>query len=282
MIITKLQGGLGNQMFQYTLGRELSLKRGAVLKLDISHYRNNEFRSYELSKFNITENIATDAEVKKYYNNFNKILDSLKSFTNKRIIVEKGHKFDKKILLLNDKVYLDGYWNSEKYFKDIEPVIRKEFTLKDKLNEEAQKILAMIRENNSVSLHIRRSDYLTEKISKIFEIGSLEYYTRAINEINERVAQPYFFIFSDDIDWAKNNLTIAQPHFFVSNEKIKDYEEINLMSNCQHNIIANSTFSWWGAWLNNNSKKIVIAPQAWFKNNLEESKDIIPSTWTRI
>lgn len=281
MIITKLQGGLGNQMFQYAIGRSLSIKSNAQLKLDISHFTNDNLRKYRLNYLNIIENIASKKEIKKIYNNFNKLFDNLKPFK-KKIIVEKNINFNKNILELKDNFYLYGHWACEKYILDIKPILSKEFTPKNILNENLQKNLKSIEQTNSVSLHIRRGDYLTEKISKIFKITTLEYYKKAIDKILEKEKNPYFYIFSDDIEWTNANLKISCPFHFVSQDNLEDYEELYLMSKCKHNIIANSSFSWWGAWLNNNPDKIVIAPQEWFNDNSKNVSDLLPSDWIKI
>jgi len=140
-----------------------------------------------------------------------------------------------------------------------------------------------IKEKNSVSLHIRRGDYLTmQKAIDTIGVCPLDYYDKAIREITRKIKNPTFFIFSDDINWVKENLKTNSPTIFVSGGKLKDYEELILMSKCKHNIIANSSFSWWGAWLNNNPNKIVIAPKKWFKDTSKNTRDLIPESWLKL
>jgi len=190
----------------------------------------------------------------------------------------------RQFLALPDHSYLEGYWGSEKYFKDIENIIRKEFTLKDKPDAINQKMISRIKNCDSVSIHIRRGDYIfDEKTNKYHGVCNLDYYLKAIALVAKKVKKPYFFIFSDDIRWAKQNLHLKFPCVYVNhNIGKKDYEDLRLMSNCCHNIIANSSFSWWGAWLNKNKDKIVIAPKKWFTDKSINTKDLIPKQWLKI
>lgn len=302
MIITKIQGGLGNQMFQYAIGRHLAYLNKTELKLDISFYKDpkkNTFRKYALGNFNIIENFISDDEAKKIkINNFhNKSLPTrilrriLKSLEERKPIYKRSYirepyfHFCEEILKIKDKkyVYLYGHWQSEKYFKGIENIIRREFTLKNSLSQPAESILKQIKNTNSVSLHIRRGDYAkNEKTNRFHGICSLKYYHQALKIITSKISKPRLFIFSDDILWAKKNLKTKNPITFVSGIGIGDAEEIILMSQCRHNIIANSTFSWWGAWLNNNPHKIVIAPRQWFNIPSINTKDVYPKNWIKI
>lgn len=257
----KIKGGLGNQMFQYSYGMRLMLIEKKDVIFDTSFYNYNEidtYRPFLLSKFNI---------------------DSSTKFKNikENLLIKVFNKIKSKV---TDNY---GFYQSEKYFKEIEAVIRKEFKLKDPLGitsqEYTDKILGT---KNSVSIHIRRGDYaLDTKTNKHHGVCSLDYYQNAIKHINEKVESPTFFIFSDDIEWVKENLKINDA-IYVSNPEIKDYEELILMSTCKHNVIANSSFSWWGAWLNQNPDKIVIAPKQWTANKTADELDILPKTWIQI
>ncbi|MCK4744844.1 alpha-1,2-fucosyltransferase, partial [Candidatus Parcubacteria bacterium] len=219
-------------------------------------------------------------EIKK--NKISNFLEKLKPIRLRLVITKEQHShFDSKILKLIGNIYLDGYWQSEKYFKNIENSIRKEFTLKNDLQLKAKKLLRKIKNTESISIHIRRNDYISHKPANQYHgVCHLSYYKKAINVIIKKIDDPHFFVFSDDIDWCKKNLKIKFPTIFV--EGNKDYEDLILMSKCKHNIIANSTFSWWGAWLNNNPNKIVIAPKKWFRKKSINTKDLIPKTWIKI
>ncbi len=288
MIIVKLLGGLGNQMFQYALGRNLALKNGVSLKMDIGaigvESPKGTARNYNLHVFNIEENLASPDEIIFYQSQPNDGLSKIKNITRLKSFTERQFNFDPEILNLPDNVYLQGFWQTEKYFKSIKNVIRKDFMVKIPPSEANQEIIKEITGLNSVSLHIRRGDYvLNTKVKQIHGICSLAYYTRAITLIAERYPDIHLFVFSDDIGWAKKNLRPHHPLTFVDiNDDFTNYEDLRLMSLCKHNIIANSSFSWWGAWLNSNSDKLVIAPKQWFAYNGFNTSDLIPEAWIKI
>ena len=283
MIIIKLAGGLGNQLFQYSLGRHLAKNQQTILKMDISNFKNDTLRDYALGVFKIKEIFATTEEINSFKKKgLGKKFNSFLPYPLKYYIQENESAFEKKIFTTKNNIYIDGYWQSEKYFKAIENDIRQEITLKEPLGEKCLEIVKKITETNSISIHIRHGDYLNDKLSKIFEICSPEYYTQAISLMAKKIEQPYFFIFSDDIAWAEKNLKTNFPIEYVSKNKFEDYKELVLMGMCKHNIIANSSFSWWGAWLNNNHQKIVIAPKTWFKDPAKIIKDIIPDSWIKL
>lgn len=258
MIITKIQGGLGNQMFQYAYGKHLATKYKKKLYCDINFYQYQSLRNFSLQDFeNIdldtsVDNIKVDFPIYKIDDNFNY-----------KEIPEPN----------NGGYYLDGYWQSEKYFKESEFIIREDF----KPNEETlSKLLRTpFIDSNTISLHIRRTDYVTS--NGYHPVQPIEYYQNAVEKIGE---YDYIFVFSDDIHWCKENLNFKNMIFI---DGFTDIEDLHLMSMCKNNIIANSSFSWWGAWLNSNPNKIVIAPNKWFgdRANLNES-DIIPINWIRL
>ncbi|MEN9921551.1 MAG: hypothetical protein RLZZ517_529 [Candidatus Parcubacteria bacterium] len=285
MIITKLKGGLGNQLFQYAFGRYLAEKNNDTLKLDILGLQQNSkdtLRFYLLDKFNITAEIANQDEIQKIKNPFG-FLSKIARLINTKILRNFYIGFEEKLLKLKGNIYLDGYFQSELYFKEIEPIIRNEFTLKNPLSQLAQKIEEQIHnEGASVSIHIRRGDYVTDpSAAKAHGTCDLDYYAQAISEISSSIVNPTFFIFSDDIEWVKENLKVESTTY-VSNPNLTEYEELILMSKCKHNIIANSTFSWWAAWLNSNPSKIVIAPKQWRKDIDSDKLQILPKTWIQI
>jgi hypothetical protein len=308
MIIVNLKGGLGNQMFQYACGRALSLRnraRGAIgtLRLDDSGFDRikaqagaDTKRSYELSAWNIQARIATPEEIQCVKYPFGVISKAWRYFRAKALR-DFNVGFIPAVLGWGDKVYLDGYWQSERYFKDFETEIRNDFTLAKPPGQAVQKWFHAIgKSRNSVSLHVRRGDYVSNQATSQHH-GSCDraYYEKAVVEIaqrlNERssakgkgkVSIPTIFVFSDDIAWAKANLAFPCPTFFVSAPGLEAFEEMVLMSACRHHVIANSTFSWWGAWLGQNEDKIVIAPARWAQaHNDDWYADIIPESWTRI
>ena len=306
MIVTRLIGGIGNQLFQYAVGRHLAETQKTILKLDISGFETYKGFDYSLGVFNFQEIFANPEEVK--------VLTFPERGIAKRVmsrllgrspecstrIREKYFSFDSRILSLPDGIYLEGYWQSEKYFIGSECIIRKDFTVKSPLSCQNKILTEQMVDSESVSIHVRRGYILTEDKSQIYH-GICEpiYFHRSIEHITQMVKNPHFYILSDDIEWCKSNLKVSCPITFVDNnapsnmyvryenppyEYNRDYEDLRLMSQCKHNIISNSSFSWWGAWLNSNPDKIVIAPKRWFVDEKMNSQtnDLIPVSWIRI
>ncbi len=290
LLIVKLIGGLGNQMFQYAFARALANKQNTEFRLDISGYEKqlaiNTYREYELQCFNILEKIAEPELLNQYKNSktvlLRKILNKLKlNFFSSSYILETAFTYDASIWQKKD-AYFDGYWQSYKYFSDIREFLLREFTIKEPLDAFNQTLLESIKAENSVSIHIRRGDYVSNAKANITHgTCSLQYYLTAIEYLQKQFKEIKWFVFSDDIAWAKENLSLENAQFINHNQGKQAYKDLYLMSNCAHNIIANSSFSWWGAWLNVNPEKIVIAPKAWFKVN-KDTSDLIPSEWKRM
>jgi len=290
MIVMRLKGGLGNQLFQYALGRRLAIEKNTDLLLDSASYRYDHLREYRLDLFNIKASasdrllfVATDSRFK-YLNH---LIQRFKSFFSKpfQIIKEKGFPFDPEVLNCSEQAYLDGFWQSEKYFDSVAHILREDLTLKMPITGALEKLEDQIRNSShSVSLHVRRGDYVSNPVTTAFHgVCGVEWYMHAASMMEERLEKPTFFIFSDDYEWAKENLRFQSNTVFI--KPSPDGQECNdlyLMSLCQNNIIANSSFSWWGAWLNTNPKKIVIAPKVWFVGGPQNTADLIPSSWIRV
>lgn len=291
MIIVKLIGGLGNQMFQYAAGRRLAHKHNTQLKLDISSFGSYRLRRYGLHHFNIEATIATPEEVASLTIRKQGIAERVlrmalrwSSGPAPTHIREKHVHFDPDILNLPDSVYLDGYWQSERYFADIAGIIRQEFTVKIPQKGKDKELAELMASCESVSLHIRRGDFVSDShTNQVHSTCDQNYYFRCVEEITQTVKHPHFFIFSDEPEWARDNLKLPFSTTLVDhNGADKNYEDMRLMSQCKHHIIANSSFSWWGAWLNNNPEKIVITPIAWFEDKTHNIDDVIPSGWLKI
>lgn len=285
MIITELTGGLGNQMFQYAFGRYISYLNETPLK--ICYRVNKNFpRQYELFYFQIIENFASKLEIFKLKGlNKTSLLNKIvnRFIFHKNLLLQKKYYYDKSILesCLNSKnIYLKGYWQSKNYFKGIEEIIKKEFTLKNRFIKYKLPEKSKILKTNSVSVHIRRGDYLSPSSLQNLGLCSLKYYEAAIAYIKSKEKNPVFFIFSDDIKWVKTNLNIDLSLYYIENNP--GYLDMHLMSLCKHNIIANSSFSWWGAWLNNNQEKIVIAPKKWFFKKERENETPVLKNWIKL
>lgn len=275
-------------MFQYAMGRTLAIKNKVNLKLDLSFFRNYEWHEYSLEPFNIQKNYASENDLQSLgvkNGVVNKIARKL-NLSSSRIVQEDTFLFDQKYLNIQAPAYLVGYWQSEKYFSSEMETIRREFEVTIPPSERNKDLLQEIAKCNSISLHIRRGNFASVGfVNKIHGTCSIDYYSDAVNAISKHCSDPVFFIFSDDISWARKHLKIPFKHFFVNNNDGKsDYEDLRLMYSCKHHIIANSTFSWWGAWLNKNMHKVVIAPKQWFadKEKNKMGSSIIPASWVRL
>ncbi|WP_342648679.1 alpha-1,2-fucosyltransferase [Mucilaginibacter sp. CSA2-8R] len=296
MIYVKLVSGLGNQLFQYAIGRMISLKNNMPLKLDVSFFESQSLRQFKLNHYNIAADIATPDEVDKFLTNyrsksikskiFRKIDYRLPKSYRRYFIESEPFVYEPDLFKIHNSVYLDGYWQNQAYFADVNPTIFKELKIKEVYSAIAGNYLKKIQHHpSSVALHIRRGDYVTDK--KAFEMMGvlpIDYYNEATKIIKSDLIDPHYFVFSDDLNWAKDKLNVGSAVTFVDfNGEISDYTELELMSQCKHNIIANSSFSWWGAFLNTNKKKIVISPQNWVKSSAINSKvHIQMSNWLKL
>lgn len=292
MVIVQLTDGLGNQMFQYATGFALALHRGVSLRLELSHYRVHNYRRFLLDRFNIRaapiswRRVAymTGLGLRGGPKQLSRVMQAVLPGFRHLVYKEKHFHFDPNVLKLPGNVYLSGYWQSEKYFKRFASALRHEFTVRSAPNAKTAELLQLIRNVNSVSVHLRRGDYVSDpRTSQTHGACPVEYYWRAADQIKWMITAPYFFVFSDDIEWAKENLRLNAPTVFVDhNGPSHPEEDLRLMSSCKHHIIANSTFSWWGAWLSDYPEKIVIAPRTWLRRSDLDTRDVVPETWIRL
>ncbi len=275
-------------MFQYAAARALSLKLSCKLKIDLRDFLDYKLhQGFELGKlFNIEANIASSEEVSsvigwQHANSMRRLFrkSKLRYFRHKNYVVEPSLSYWSYFGQLKENSYLDGYWQSEKYFIEFTDIIRNEFSYKLPLSDENNEIAKHISQVNAVSLHVRRGDYITNAKNAYIGVCSLDYYQLAIEYIKRKIENPTFFVFSDDIDWVKDNLVVGAKSVFINHNKgAESYNDMRLMSLCKHHIIANSSFSWWGAWLNKNPEKIVIAPKQWFASDIKNN-DLVPINW---
>ncbi len=301
MIVVKLMGGLGNQMFQYAAGKSLASSRQVPLKLDVSFLNDKTpkqdltFRNYGLSRFNINDEIILPAESSRFQSISgifaNTKIQSMnrRYFQNKlpvpKIIKYQETSFYPGFFKISRNSYLIGYWQSERYFKPYNELIRECFSINDPTTH--QMVDATIGENkhaSTVSVHVRRGDYATnELIKSVHGLCPISYYTNALEIISKHVSDPIFFIVSDDMDWVVQNFAPIQKDYNIVFVTVRDeLHDLLLMQKCMHNIIANSSFSWWGAWLNNNPDRIVISPRKWFVDQSIPTDDLIPKSWIRL
>jgi hypothetical protein len=294
MIRVILSGGLGNQMFQYAAGRSLAILHSTKLVLDLSNLKLTSSkvtkRGFELENFKIV------AEVDQGKNSFIvNLLDKtplfLNRLVNKNIIYkEKDQNFDKDMLLQSDNTCISGYWQSHKYFNSIKSQLIDEFQPIAPLSYESQKVMHAIESSNSVAVHIRRSDYISNrKASSFHGVLALSYYFNAMNLIKHKYNDANYFIFSDDYEWCNNNFKNNYKNINIidanKHGEKRDWEDLILMSKCNHHVIANSTFSWWPAWLadfhEGNHNHVVIAPKNWFNDSDAKfnTLDRFPAHW---
>lgn len=288
MIIVRLAGGLGNQMFQYAAGKTLAHQFHTGLKLDSSSYKLDGQRYFALNGLSISGEIATHEEVfqmkyegEVWWRRFLRKLCKQQLVLSDKVYKEPCFHYDSSFINHCSPTYIDGYWQSEKYFASIAGLIRTEFQPKNPLQDEKKAISERILSCNAVSIHIRRGDYISDlHIREVHGSLSLEYYQKAVSEMARRVGNPVFVVFSDDIAWVHRHFNLEYPTIVVDHNNLDSaHVDLHLMSLCKCNILANSTFSWWGAWLNSNLDKIVIAPKKWFKNSNNNTKDLIPGSW---
>ena len=262
MIIVNVNSQLGNQMFQYAIYRKLQLQ-GKEVKADLHYYLAHP-EHFQLPIFGIELKAATEKECQIERDEYRTFMDRLrrKIFGKRQNIVSEitsaSYDFNPRVFQLK-RGYIDGYWQSEKYFEDIEDELRKTFTFPALNDAQNENIVQKIKSTTSISIHVRRGDYLGG-----FPIMGMDYYTPAMQYFIEKYPQAHFYVFSNDMDWCKKNLLGDNIDFVDWNMGDKSFIDMYLMSQCQHHIIANSSFSWWAAWLNTNPQKEVIAPRTWF------------------
>lgn len=307
MILIRLVGGLGNQMFQYAMASSVARRVGKRLKLDLSWIHQMEKQLvaddiYGLGIFSFEKVFSNSDEVHRFLPSGRfaakicRAINLALPFAWRNVLEEREMGWHPEVMEIRRSVYFYmGYWQSEKYFSDFAQEIRKDFTFREEIRrsiEEQRPMVEKIRKCNAVSLHIRRGDYAQNpKLGEIFLSFTMQYYVDAARYIAERVTDPIFFVFSDDIPWVKENLQIPYDVCYIDDNvqtdekeighKSKGYEDMYLMTQCKHNIIANSSFSWWGAWLNDNPDKIVIAPEKWCNGSFNYA-DIVPEQWVKL
>jgi len=290
MIVVELRGGLGNQMFQYAMGLSLSLKKNQPFSLDLSWFAAHPERPYGLDHFKIRAQAAdpglcsrlTGRNLPGRVRRIHRALQKRLPYGWKSYIQEQGIAFQPEIYKSNASVYLSGYWQSELYFSEFAEQIRADFTPARALSPTAETWMQRTQAGNSVAVHIRRGDYVTHAPTSAVH-GALEvrYYQRAMAEMRRTCADAKFFIFSDDPDFCQTFIS-GEDFGMVSGNGLENWEELIVMSACRHQIVANSSFSWWAAWLNPNEAKTVIAPNPWFRDPAKKHDDLLPVSWKRI
>jgi hypothetical protein len=293
VIIVKIQGGLGNQMFQYAAARRLSVIQNTKVWLDLSWFsltdNQSSTRFFELENFMLEKNIIKHPEelYKLPYNSnktrplmlLNRALFSKNTYA---LYKEQKYNLNKPVLLAPDNSYLEGNWTTEKYFLDVRPKILSDFCWRNRPSKKNEELILKIESiPDSVSLHIRRGDFLNKVTLEHHGVLDLKYYYHAEREIKKIVKKPHFFVFSDDTAWAKQNLKLKSQTSFIDHNN-SGVEDLRIMKECKHAVIANSTFSWWAAWLNTNNEKLIFAPKKWLADPGMNTVDVIPKSWFKI
>lgn len=281
MIISKIIGGLGNQLFQYAAGRCLAIRHQTELLLDLNELTDYKLNSFDLNAFHTIFQQASEIQTATYYNRgiIEKFRDRLLPMALKKVYREPHFHFHPRFFNASESIYLKGYWQSEKYFAPVANQIRNELQFKDTYINKVKDLGEQIRNTTSVSVHIRRGDYTNKEILKVHGLLPPSYYEQSIKFLSVEYPGSIFYFFSDDINWVKE--TFGQDNaVYVSGQYTQThFEDMYLMSQCHHNVIANSSFSWWGAWLNNNPGKRVIAPKNWFNTQRRDTSDLYPEGW---
>jgi len=288
MVVTRLRGGLGNQMFQYACGLAVANHLKQQLYIDRFEVdRDPRHGGYTLAEYQVPS-VSGSYESSYSFKIKHKLLRRMKIFSRLESIFYFEPTFSYAPLpydRFGDNVYLDGYWQSESYFNDIRDLLIAEFSPSYCISGKSSQLLDQIRSTTSVSIHIRRGDYLSNKSANILHgVLSLDYYNAAIDYIKQHVSEPTFYIFSDDPEWVNSQFPLADAVVASNSDKTNQKHSLDmyLMSACQHNIIANSSYSWWGAWLNQNPAKKVLAPKKWFNTSTVSSQSLVPAQWIRL
>lgn len=292
IIIELMPGGLASQMTSYSVYKKFKLLKPDT-QLDISYFQSvdpNEYKKmnlhngYELNRvFGLEPSLAKIEDVEFMKDSRRSFVDRIRR---KFFGIRKTHYFEKSLNFVEDifkldNKYISGYWMSLKYFEDIRNELLKDFAFKLPLNEKNASVLKKILDENSVAVHIRRGDFVNNKLHG--NICDLDYYKRALSLVSKLVAEPSYFVFSDDPTWARENFSdLLNVHFINWNLGNDSYVDMLLMSRCKHNIISNSGFGWWAAWLNTNENKFVITPKKWLNLNQFDYTQFVPKEWISV
>lgn len=279
MIVVTLKGGLGNQMFQYAAARALALKHGSALLIDQSFLKADPAGQWTARAYQL--NVFPALSALKEYTMLDRMANKISPAA---VFEESSLAYDAAFEKLGKHVRLEGYFQTEKYFLNYADQIRADFSFPSPANEKNAQMMHEIAEAVCpVSIHIRRGDMVTLKsASEHHGTMSTAYYAGAMDWVNERTSGATYFIFSDDIAWARENVRPNGIARYIDWNADNALEDMRLMSLCHHHIVANSSFSWWAAWLNRRIDKLVVAPRRWFNDSSLDTSDLIPTNWVRL
>lgn len=285
-VVVGLSGGLGNQMFQYAAGRSLAFRLGAPLVLDLSWFDDKLERRFALERFNIE---ATECRQASWLPPRGRALVSrvsrrwLPRIMGIPVWREPHFHYSSDFAALSKAVFLEGYWQSERYFWEVRSLLLQEFSLRESLPPACEKLLEEIQGCDGICVHVRRGDYLSNQVAaKVHGTISIDYYYAGLGELCQGLVKPHCFVFSDDPLWVRSTMAFDCPMTLVDiNGPENAYLDLALMAACHHFLIANSSLSWWGAWLGTSADKKIIAPKQWFLNSHLNTRDLLPETWLR-
>ncbi|WP_342617702.1 alpha-1,2-fucosyltransferase [Rhodoferax sp. GW822-FHT02A01] len=290
-VVARIEGGLGNQLFQYAAARSLADRLGCGLQLDIRAIHVNGDRPFQLGLYNIRANILDASRAAELPEVRSSRLGRIKSRLSQRFPTvfsfpafwPRGFVFDPRFARISKPSYLIGYWQTEKYFKWNRERLLSDIQLVSSPRSGAEYI-QQIRGTTSVALHIRRGDYVSKtSAAAIHGICDIAYYARALEDLGKKISGIHVFVFSDDLEWSRQNLHFDFPVTFVDNSGPESTQiDLELMRHCKHHIVANSSFSWWGAWLAQAQGQLVYAPIKWFSDSDMDSSDVVPHNWIRL
>jgi hypothetical protein len=278
MITIHLKGGLGNQMFQYATARALSLRYGSPLTFNTEYFENipkkDVPRKYQLDIFNLPQDIKIKKSISPVRKLWHKIYAKICS-ENTRVY------FACTFLTFKQNAHLSGYFQRPEYFSSARETLLEEFSFSITMSDETERIKDRLLHTNSVAVNVRRGDYLRPDYANVFGVIPMSYYEEAISHMRQVVTEPLFCVFSDDPEWVASNFNLPNA-LFIGTDRFKDYEQLFLMSKCKHNILANSSFAWWGAWLGQYRNKIVFAPRQWTIAHTADELSVLPKEWIQL
>ncbi|MFM7223268.1 MAG: alpha-1,2-fucosyltransferase [Bacteroidota bacterium] len=282
MIISRITGGLGNQLFQYAAGFSLAKRKQVEYKLHFSLDQRDTHRKAEISHLLPEVNWCTNDEAAQFIPG-SLVKRMILRFTptqQKRFIKERHFHFDNQVQHAGSSVYIKGYWQSEYYFSDACNEIRAVLLKGLSRFPLSESLMFALKGESTVSLHVRKGDYLKPPYSTFYAQLNNDYYTSALKKLEQHITPSRICVFTDDIQWVRRHLDLGRPFELISgNENQTALQDFHAMTLCSHHIIANSSFSWWSAWLSSNPNKIVIAPEKWFNEGPTDTQDLLPKGW---
>jgi hypothetical protein len=285
MIVVELAGGLGNQMFQYAAAQACARRLSRPLLLDLRSYERDSLRRFELWRWQLSAKVAGANDLWRFPRWGRAAARRLQALglPIRSYYIEQNFRFDSRLFQRDGSMHLTGYFQSEQYFSDCRAELLQEFTPATAIPPESARIREMISNVSSTSVHVRRGDYADNPTTAaIHGVCEASYYDSAMRTVRDVKGPQTYFVFSDDMAWAKQHLRPPGEAVFVEGNQARPEVDIHLMSSCAHNICANSSFSWWGAWLNPRPDKVVVAPARWFASAARDASDLVPSSWLRV